>query len=80
MPPPDPRVAARRPRRAEATCSTVSSRDVSSFRSHTCGVTSLDFGYCWGANAFGTVGNGSTSARVTTPTRFTLPEVDDEVL
>lgn len=43
------------------------------FSSHTCGVTQDAEVYCWGANGAGQVGDGSTSASRTVPTRVALP-------
>jgi Regulator of chromosome condensation (RCC1) repeat len=28
---------------------------------HTCGVTTLSLGYCWGHNAYGQLGNGTSA-------------------
>ncbi len=42
-------------------------RQLSSGSSHTCGVTTENRAYCWGANGSGELGNGSTGSMVTEP-------------
>lgn len=37
--------------------------EISAGSGHTCGVTKGGAGYCWGANGFGQLGDGSTTAR-----------------
>ena len=44
-------------------------RQISTGINHTCAITSSSKAYCWGANNYGQIGNGSSgTARVTSPT------------
>jgi alpha-tubulin suppressor-like RCC1 family protein len=56
------------PRLAAAAGSPLAFSQVSSGGAHSCGVTSDGRAYCWGSNAFGRLGDGTTSDRLT-PTR-----------
>jgi alpha-tubulin suppressor-like RCC1 family protein len=43
----------------------LSFRQVSAGGGHTCGVTTAERGYCWGSNALGQIGDGTTTRRPT---------------
>ncbi|HUQ15930.1 MAG TPA: hypothetical protein VM094_07725 [Gemmatimonadales bacterium] len=50
---------------ASATAAALVFKQLSAGREHTCGVTSDDRAFCWGLNANGQVGDGTTTSRLT---------------
>jgi alpha-tubulin suppressor-like RCC1 family protein len=48
-----------------AAASPLAFRQITAGTSHTCGVTTDNLLYCWGFNKYGSVGDGSTSRRLT---------------
>jgi alpha-tubulin suppressor-like RCC1 family protein len=56
---------------ATAAAQALSFRQVSGGWDHTCGVTTGNQAYCWGKNAAGQLGNGSTAAKSLVPVLVT---------